>query len=315
MSVALVTGGHGFVGTHLRAYLGGSGWQVVSIGRGARTPAQGERYAQLDLAGAGDDAVALIDEVQPDVVFHLAGTREPGSDPSAAVDNVVLGIRGLCAAIRRVGRPVRLVIAGSSAQYGAQPDRVPVAEDAACRPIDAYGFAKVAAEAIALGLAMDGAFEVIAARPFNQIGPGQGESTVAGALARRVRSVARGEAERVRAADLSVVRDYTDVRDTAAAYVALAERALPGQAYNLCSGRGTSVAEMLDDLLEVAGLGHDVVESASSQRPGLLYQVGSPRLMSETTGWEAATTVRESLEALYRSLEADGTSSRNGGST
>jgi GDP-4-dehydro-6-deoxy-D-mannose reductase len=311
--VAVVTGGHGFVGTTLRELLAGTGWSVVSVGRAARTAPVGERYVRLDLTDA-DAVTELLDAVRPDVVFHLAASspqRTP--DPAVLVADAVGATHALCAALRRTagaaggGGPVRragdrtrLVLAGSSAQYGAVPrEENPVTEETRCRPVGAYGFAKVAAESTALALAADGAFELVPVRGFNHLGPGEPATTVAGAFAARVAALRAGRVERIEAMDLDAVRDFTDVRDIARGYLALAERGRPGRVYQLCSGRPTRVGEVLDGLLAVAGLDRSRVDERRGGPGGIPYQVGSPARVAAEAGWRAEIPLDRSLADLF----------------
>ena len=299
MTVALITGSHGFVGSHLRPLLAGVGWSVVGIGRSAVEPAIDERYRRVDVT----DLAALadvLDAERPDVVFHLAAVNgHQVADPVALTHDVLTGTQVVCAAIRRVGIRPRLVLAGSSAQYGATSlTHTRVAEDDPLEPVSAYGHAKVQAEAAAFEAAADGAFDLVAARAFNHVGPGEPPTTVCGAVAARVRSVLDGHAERAEVADLAVVRDFTDVRDIARGYLALATAGTPGTVYNLCSGRAATVGDVVDGLLEAAGLDRSKVAIMPDTGSGIAYQVGSPTRTETETGWSATIPLRDSLADL-----------------
>jgi GDP-4-dehydro-6-deoxy-D-mannose reductase len=292
VTVALVTGSHGFAGRHLCEELRGRGYKVVGLGRSRQ---DGEGYVMADLASAAAVGDALA-AVRPDIVFHLAASAT-GPEQSI-VDNNVAAARGLGAALRQW--PARLVIAGSSAQYGTAAS--PVTEDSTGTPVSAYGYAKAAAEAVLRGLASDGAFEVIPVRAFNHIGPGEPASTVAGAFASKIRALRSGHAERVNVTGLASVRDFTDVRDIVRGYADLGEKGEPGQVYNLCSGRPTAIGAVLDALLEAAGLDRSVVEvtaDAPGVRSGQIgYQVGAPDRVYRAIGWTAAIALEQSTRDL-----------------
>lgn len=300
MSVALVTGGHGFVGSPLRALLRRSGWDVVSLGRAARVAPAGERYLRVDLTDVAAVAEA-VDAVRPDVVFHLAASPpQKVADLSALVAGAVGATHALCAALRQTGARARVVLAGSSAQYGAVPrSENPVTEQTRGRPVNAYGFAKAAAEATACALATDGAFDLVPVRAFNHVGPGEPPTTVASAFATRIAAVLGGRAERVAVADLDAVRDFTDVRDIARGYLALAERGTAGRVYNLCSGRAATVGDVLDGLLAAGGLDRTVVDVVPGGTGGIPYQVGSPARVAAETGWAAEIPLTASLTDLF----------------
>ncbi len=300
MGSALVTGGNGFVGTALRALLRERGWRVVAAGR-ASQPAGAdpdERYLRLDVADAA--AVAEVAEaVRPDVVFHLAAVppQRAGADVTAVVAGAVAGTLGLCAGLVRAGGRPRVVLAGSSAQYGPVPRRDnPVTEETPCRPTSAYGYAKVAAEATAAAFAAGCGLDVVPVRAFNHLGPGEPATTVAGAFTARVAAVVAGRAQTVPAADLAAVRDFTDVRDVARGYLAAAEHGTRSRVYQLCSGRPTAIGEVLDGLLAAAGLDRSVV-CEDTTRPGsaVPYQVGSPARAAAELGWRAELALPDSL--------------------
>jgi GDP-4-dehydro-6-deoxy-D-mannose reductase len=322
MTVALITGGFGFVGGHLRRELRSRGWSVVAVGRPRPDVTRPDATTQPDSATRPDgtdrpdpDArvvdvadpaamAACLADVRPDVVFHLAATST-GPD---VVPRTVAASLGLGEGLRRAGlRGVRVVHAGSSAQYGAVPvDENPVTETTLPAPVSPYGYAKLAAEAALCGLAADGSFEVVPVRAFNHIGPGESTTTVGGAFAARVRDVLTGRAERVRVAGLDAVRDFTDVRDIVRGYADLAERGVPGRLYNLCSGRPTTVAEVLDALLACAGLDRSVVDLVSAppnERSGrIAYQVGSPARVRHEVGWTATIGLEQSAKDLLEGV-------------
>jgi GDP-4-dehydro-6-deoxy-D-mannose reductase len=312
VNVALVTGSHGFVGSHLRAELRARGWSVAGLGRADRSADPGERYVRADLRSMEQVAGAL-DAVQPDVIFHLAASPafKAGGDVTTLVGDAVAGTFSLCSALVAAGQRPRVVLAGSSAQYGFLPlAENPISEDSRTAPANAYGFAKAAAEDTARAFAAAGAFELIPVRAFNHVGPGEPPTTVASAFARRIADVLAGRADVVTAADLDSVRDFTDVRDIAAGYADLAERGTPGRVYNLCSGRPATVGDVLDGLLAAAGLDRSVVRAAPAAASpagsgSISYQVGSPRRIQAEVGWQAERALPDSLRDLLALVQQD----------
>jgi GDP-4-dehydro-6-deoxy-D-mannose reductase len=308
LSTALVTGSHGFVGRHLRQVLRDRGWDVVGLGRVDRTAeaaADGERYIRADLA----DTAALtsaLDEVTPSVVFHLAASPASKQADGATATEMVAGtVAGTCSlmsasAVASTARPL-VILAGSAAQYGLLPiEENPITEESRCNPVTPYGWAKAAAEATARAFSGSASLPIIPVRVFNMVGPGEPPATVASALAARVLAVVAGQFEKVHVRDLSAVRDFTDVRDIAAGFVDLAERGTPGRVYNLCSGRPTTVGDILDGLLAAAGLDRDVVHVLpnSGGCGNVPYQVGSNARVAAEVGWSATIDLFTSLRAL-----------------
>jgi GDP-4-dehydro-6-deoxy-D-mannose reductase len=281
-----VTGGYGFVGTALRALLREQGWRVAVAGRTSQPAGYDpdQRYLRLDVSDIA--AVAEVaDAVRPDVVFHLAAVapQRAGADVTAVVASAVAGTLGLCAGLVRAGGRPRVVLAGSSAQYGAVPRQGnPVTEETPCRPAIPYGHAKVAAEATAAAFAAGCGLDVVPVRAFNHLGPGEPSTTVAGAFTARVAAVLAGRADTVPA--------------IARGYLAAAEHGTSNRVYQLCSGRPTTIGEVLDMLLAAAGLERSVVHVDTGWAgSGVSYQVGSPARAAVELGWRAELGLPDSL--------------------
>lgn len=304
---ALVTGSHGFVGTHLRALLRERGGRLTGLDSRPAAPEAGESFAAVDLL----DAAALADAVEradPDVVFHLAAL--PGRGDEAALRKTlevnVHGTAHLCEALRRRGKPVRLVHVGSSAMYGAvPPEDDPVTESAPLCPLGVYGWSKVASEAVAFAHQGRGGVDVIGVRPFNHTGPGEPLHLAGSAFAKQIAEIEAGAEPVIHVGWLEAVRDFTDVRDIVRGYVALAERGTPGQVYNLCSGEGTRMRDLLGMLLDKSSVEIEVRPDPSRMRPGdLPRQVGSAARARADAGWAPTIPLADSLDALLADWRA-----------
>jgi GDP-4-dehydro-6-deoxy-D-mannose reductase len=177
---------------------------------------------------------------------------------------------------------------GSADAYGAVAEAAqPIVESLPLRPLSADGAGKAAADVVA-GQWADGMdLDVIRVRPFNHIGPGQDPRFVSADFARQLTAVARGAAPpRIAVGDLEPVRDFTDVRDVVAAYVAIAERGARGAVYNVCSGVGRSIRSLLDDLIAAVGVPVEVVSTAQRRRRTQVKRlVGDASAVRAATGW------------------------------
>jgi GDP-4-dehydro-6-deoxy-D-mannose reductase len=279
---------------------------VVGLGRAdreAEAAAGGERYIRADLADTAGLTSALSD-ITPGVVFHLAASpaskQADGVTATEMVAETVAGTFSLMSAVASTARPL-VIVAGSAAQYGALPiEENPITEESRCNPVTPYGWAKAAAEATARAFSASASVPIIPVRVFNIVGPGEPLTTVASAFAARVLAVLAGQSEKVHVRDLSAVRDFTDVRDIAAGFVDLAERGRPGRVYNLCSGRPTTVGDILDGLLAAAGLDRNVVRVLpnSGGSGNVPYQVGSNARVAAEVEWSATIDLFTSLRAL-----------------
>lgn len=305
---ALVTGSHGFVGTHLRALLRDRGYHVTGLDRKGLLGGPGEAYVGTDLAD-GEFLMAGIGLMQPDVVFHLAAVPGRGTDDEDLQRTLSVNVGGtanLCACLARLDRRVRLVHVGSSAMYGAvpHPDR-PVSETEPLRPLGVYGWSKVASEAVAFAYHGRGGLEVVGVRPFNHTGPGEPLHLAGAAFAKQIAEIEAGGEPVIHVGWLEAVRDFTDVRDVVKGYLALAEQGAPGGIYNLCSGEGTRMSDMLRMLLDKSTVEIEVRPDPSRMRPGdLPRQVGDGAKIRQATGWAPRIPLTESLDALLAEWRA-----------
>jgi len=305
----LVTGITGFAGPFVAAALRARGDDVHGLVRGG--PAR-VAEAGAGLLGIGvhdgdlEDAAGfarLVADLAPDAIVHLAGfsfVPDGERDPHAAYRVNLGGTLAVLAAVRTHAPRARLVVASSSSVYGAGGTRsLALDEEAPLRPLTVYGASKAAADVAADQWARAYDLDVVRARPFNHTGPGQAPTFVASALARQIAVVEAGKAAVVRIGNMDPVRDFSDVRDVAAGYVALLERGRAGEAYNLCSGEGASVADVLAILRTHARVPVRVhVDPALRRDKDLERLVGSHARVTRDTGWRPRIPLTETLSAL-----------------
>ncbi|NLX97761.1 MAG: NAD-dependent epimerase/dehydratase family protein [Rhodopirellula sp.] len=302
----LITGACGFTGRHLIARLAiERPAAITGLGVGNRPAPTGWTHVACDLT----DEAAVDREVaaaRPEVVFHLAGAIRAASADAFRRINVE-GFRNLCSALRRMaqrsGRPVRMVAVGSAAEIGsAGMSHPPVNEDVACVPESDYGRSKWEATQLALAEPPDGLLQIVVARAFNLIGPGQGDASAPGSFARQVLAVAAGRSAAVKCGRLDTRRDFVDVRDAAEAYLALARHGRPGQVYNVCAGRSHRIGDLLDYLIDAVGGRIPVVAESLPARQGDVADIfGDHAKIVEQTGWQPRISIEQSLSELLGS--------------
>ena len=288
----LVTGVSGFAGPAVVSAFAARGHAVHGFSRQAPG---GDVGSPLTFhAGDVRDVAALArvtSDVAPDAIVHLAAIAEPGaaeSDPATAYDVNLGGTLAVLAAARSASRKPRLLLVSSSAVYGAvgAADQ-PIGEDTPIRPLGVYGASKAAAEIAALQWQRAYGVDVVVARPFNHTGPGQRPAYVCAALASQAAAIEAGRQPAVlTVGNVDPVRDIGDVRDVAAGYVALVERGRAGAVYNLCTGQGVSVAEIIAQLRTLARVPMRARMDPERRRSRDVERiVGSHARATAETGW------------------------------
>jgi len=247
MRTALITGMNGFTGRYLTDELENNGWTVVGIGR-SNSP--GDRRCLRAELSHTVDLEAVIADVAPDAVIHLAGISFVGHGDASEFYRVnLLGTRNLLAALAaQRKRPDCVLLASSANVYGNATIRLD--EQVPPDPANDYAVSKLAMEYMAR-LWLD-RLPIAIVRPFNYTGVGQSESF----LLPKIVAHFRRRAEVLELGNLDVRRDFSDVRAVAAAYRRLLEVRPTGETVNICSGRTHSLQEVLDMARELSG--HDL---------------------------------------------------------
>jgi len=248
---ALITGLSGFTGQYLARELSAAGYQVFGTLHRGEDAAPG-RFP-LDLCCA-DQVRAMVEQVQPDVVAHLAAISFVAHGDADAIYQVnVLGTRNLLAALAaQAKRPGAVLLASSANVYG-NAERELLDESVALAPANDYAVSKVAMEYMAR-LWMD-RLPIVLTRPFNYTGVGQGAQFL---VPKIVGHFQRGES-RIELGNIDVERDFCDVRTVARAYRLLLEQpAAAGGVFNVCSGQARSLKDVLASMAAIAGYPIDV---------------------------------------------------------
>lgn len=274
---ALVTGAGGFVGRWLVAALREEGWKVHTLDRRGPADFRGD-LATLPLRGLP----------RVEAVFHLAGFARPAASLGAADETYRANAIGT-ARLAHHARAERFILASSCQVYGFPPRRVD--ESAPLRPPNPYAASKLCAEALARAARPD----AVVLRPFNHTGPGQSPDYLCPGLARQIAEAEAGRRPPVlEVQDLAPRRDFFDVRDMARAYRLAAERARPGEIYNVTGGRAFSVEEIVRILLSLARIRLRV--RGRREEPTLLS--GDASKFRAATGWAPEIPLRQTLADL-----------------
>jgi GDP-4-dehydro-6-deoxy-D-mannose reductase len=312
----LVTGITGFAGSHLAEYLLSERPDVEVHGT-YRWRSRRDNIEHLEgshLAGRlrlhecelrdYPAVAAVLDRVRPDRVFHLAAQSYVPASWSAPAETLVTNINAqthLFEAIRALGLDPVVQIACSSEEYGlVRPDEVPITEDNPLRPLSPYAVSKVAQDFLGYQYFQSYGLKVVRTRGFNHTGPRRGEVFVTSNFARQIASIEAGRSGPViRVGNLDAIRDFTDVRDMVRAYWLATERGLPGEVYNIASGQGIRVGEVLDRLRALSRVPTRVEVDPERLRPSdVEILIGDSSKFRATTGWQPEIPFERTISDL-----------------
>lgn len=300
----LITGAGGFVGHHLADFLGGV--QPTATLTGTRL-APGETMSPAVQASRTIDLKiyeqvhALLHDCQPDIIYHLAAQAfVPRSfeDPWETLENNIKAQVNIIQACLQLQLRPRIVIISSAEIYGAvETQELPLNEDARILPSNPYSVSKVAQDMLGLQYYLSHELHIMRARPFNHIGPGQNLRFVAPSFALQIAKIeARQQEAVIYVGNLEAKRDFTDVRDIVRAYHLIAERGLPGQAYNVASGLAVSIRQLLDALLSMSDENIEVRVDSKRLRPVDIPEIrGDASKLRRDTGWRPLYSFDETL--------------------
>lgn len=284
----LVTGHLGFVGAYvMRA---GNTCGLVD--------ANGQPINLLDRAAVFD----AVQRLKPTAVIHLAAQSfvpEAFKNPTATYEANFIGTQILLEALRAADFTGRFLFVSSADVYGSlDAAHLPATEQTAVKPNNPYAVSKIAAETLCSYWHRTECMQIIVARPFNHIGPGQSTRFAIADFSKTIAEIRHGKRSHVlEVGDLDVTRDFTDVRDVVAAYHALLENGQPGEIYNICSGVERHLGAAVATLAELAGVQIDIqVDTSRFRKASQPRAVGSNLKITQHTGWQPGIDWRISLQ-------------------
>lgn len=299
----LVTGGTGFAGSHLIEALKSAGYtNIYSTTFSPVDPStsllSADRYISVDLS----DATAtqeLFSKVKPSWVFHLASFAYVGKSFEKAkelfANNINLQLNVL-EAVRTVCPEARVLTIGSAEEYGMVDASVTtINESVPLAPINPYAVSKVTQDLLAQSYFLSYKLQIVRARPFNHIGIRQSPEFAIPAFAKQIVAIERDEATALKVGTLTAVRDFTSVKDMVRAYILLMEKGTVGEVYNIGSGIGMRMQNVLDSMISLAKVPISVEIDPSRIRPldspGLIADNGKIRSL----GWNPTVEIKEEL--------------------
>jgi GDP-4-dehydro-6-deoxy-D-mannose reductase len=298
----LVTGASGFAGRWLVRELLAAGHETVSL----------PPSSELDIT----DSIAIeaiVKSAEPDAIAHLAGLSygpDARRNPERAFAVNEGGTKSVMSAASAMAKPTPVMVVSSAEVYGdpAQAD-LPLRESAPLHAGQPYGLSKLAAERVARESASAGGPSVVIARPFNHTGPGQRSEFVVPALAGRVLVARQKGDQSIRAGNVDVRRDFSDVRDVVRAYRLILEsftRSGPDtgpRIYNIASGRSVAIRDLAQRFAALAGIKIEI-----SVDPSLVRATDPPEISGDASrieadlGWRPSIPLDDTLKDVLDDL-------------
>ena len=288
-----VTGASGFVGRRLMRLFRAAGHEAHGTDR------------EVDVTNPVAIHAALANHA-PEAIVHLAALSSVATswrEPHLCYRQNFVGTRTLLAAAHSACPNARVLLIGSADQYApTTPAAAPLDETTPLRPRSPYARTKAAAELLGAAAARRGQ-PVVRVRAFNHTGAGQPDLFVVSNFARQVARIRLGHQEPVmRVGNLESVRDFLHVDDVLDAYLALLDPNVPAETYNIASGRSTSIQEILDRLIEIAGIEPRIERDPDRWRE-TDWLVGDAARLRQATGWQPKISLDAILHELYRPAE------------
>lgn len=280
----LVTGSRGFAGTHLVSYLKLKKHSVFE--------------PRVDLTNATETSSALSRK-KFDGVIHLAAMAATGDSfvtPAKILKNNILAQLNLFETLRQTRNSSRILIICSADEYGKGAGK-PIDEESPLAPTSPYAVSKIAQDFMGLQYFLSYGMSVIRVRPFNHIGEGQRTGFVVPDFVKQIVEIERsGKPGVMTVGNLDATRDFTDVKDMVRAYELALVRGKAGDVYNIGSGNGVKIRDLLDRLIRLSSATISVKVDKTRFRPG-----ESQRLVADSskfrrlTGWEPMIPLETTL--------------------
>ena len=308
----LLPGFSGFVGKHFLEYLEILKSPVFLLGIDIAVPnfgLDGLNHVQLDfqkmdlLDREGFEKIIL--QFQPDYILHLASYSSVAfswENPVTSFQNNTNIFLNVLSAVHSVNPEIRILSIGSSEEYGNLAEgNVIFHEEDALHPISPYAVARVSQEMLSQVYAKGYGLDVVMTRSFNHIGPGQKETFVISSFAKRLVEMKKGgvSSPKLMTGDISLIRDFVDVRDVVRAYDGLLKKGRKGEIYNICCGVGYSLRDILQQLASILDM--EVLTETDERliRPkDNRIIIGSNEKIKRDIGWIPEIPLQQSLKDI-----------------
>lgn len=309
----LITGVSGFVGFHLLSFLCQYAENIEVCGVDIKIPSfdckefvdiLSLQCSQVDLLNL-DELEKVFEKFVPDYIVHLASFSSVAyswKNPMESFTNNTNIFLNLITVAMKYNQRCRVLSVGSSEEYGiVSKEKLPLRESVDLNPISPYAVARVSQEMLSRVFAQNYNMDIVLTRSFNHIGPYQDKRFVIPSIIERMLKIKRAGYKKgiIQVGDLSIVRDFVDVRDVVRAYCQLLVGGKTGEIYNICTGKGISLKEITHLIAQELDLEIETEVNTELLRPNdNPIIIGSAEKIRKEIGWKPEFELRQTLNAM-----------------
>ena len=299
MTTCLITGCNGFIGSQLAEFIIQK--ELAVYGTIRRDRSRINHLAEMTILDCDildkEKLKTLMVKVKPDIVFHLAAQSKVDTswqDPELTIKVNILGTLYLLEAVKLVCPNSIVLVVGAAAIYGSSKDQKPIDENHGMTASSPYAISKIAQDYISELYCQAYGLKIIRIRPFNITGAGN-VGDASSDFAKGIAMIEKGHLGFLNVGDLNSVRDVTNVKDAIEALWLLAKRGVPGNVYNLCSGIGYRIGDLLTKLIGMSSVDIKVAQDTSKKRVLVdNFQIGDNSKL-RTLGWSPTVSIDRTL--------------------
>jgi GDP-4-dehydro-6-deoxy-D-mannose reductase len=307
----LITGYSGFVSRHFLNLLESMQEPVIVLGVDITEPEESVLYSFVECSFIkvnllNKEAVHdVLINFKPDFLLHLASYSSVAFSWENPVDAFVNNSNiflNLIDQVRLLRLKCRILSVGSSEEYGnVAKEQLPLSEELPVKPTSPYAVARVSQEMLSEIYAQSYGIDIVLTRSFNHIGPGQKDIFVISSFAKKLANIKKSGAKEAKmtVGNIFLTRDFVDVRDVVKAYYLLFNKGKRGEVYNICSGTGSSLNDIVNEMARILDLTIETEVDDKLIRPGEnQIIIGSNKKIALQTGWQPSIPLNVSLKEI-----------------
>jgi len=309
MDKYLITGYSGFVSHHFLNYLESQEIKCDILGVDISNPnfnTTNYKHLQCNFIKVNLLDKLKVDEIlnqyKPNFILHLASyssVADSWKNPVVSFVNNTNIFLNLVDQVRFLNFKCRIISVGSSEEYGKiNLDDLPLHELSPINPTSPYAVARVSQEMLSKIYSNNYGLDIILTRSFNHLGPQQSDNFVISSFVKKLVTIKKYNSinKSINVGNIDVVRDFVDVRDVVRAYFLLLHKGKSGEIYNICSGIGTSIKDILNNIINILKIEVDIVVDKDLIRPAdNKIIIGSNDKIKNDVGWEINISLEQSI--------------------